>query len=200
MNNIARVIAKLTAPLARRVRLAARRAVVRLVYDDPKMQELQLSIFSGEVRDHVERWEDYGLTSYPLSGAEALVLALGGSSEHSAVVKVADRRYRPAGLVEGEVVLYDDQGQQLHFKRDRLLHLLGVDTLALDVAVAATLTAPEINLGGDAASVRALIDERFKILFDAHTHSGVTAGPGVTGAPALPLELAACATTVTKAL
>ncbi|MGE4406036.1 phage baseplate assembly protein V [Pseudomonas sp.] len=131
---LARTIAKITAPLARRVRLMARRAVVKLVYDDVKMQELQLAIFSGEVRDRVERWEDYGLTSHPIPGAEALVLALGGSTDHSAVVKVGDRRYRLVNLAEGEVALYDDQGQVIHLKRDKHIHVYGAKTLTADVA------------------------------------------------------------------
>ena len=67
---LARAIKKLTAPLARKVQLLARRGIVKLIYDNPKMQELQLSIFDGEIRDRVERWQDYGFTSRPHPGAE----------------------------------------------------------------------------------------------------------------------------------
>ncbi len=143
---VARLIHKLTAPLARRVRLLARRAVVRLVYDDAKMQELQLAIFSGEVRDGVERWEDYGFTSHPPPGAEAIVLALGGNTDHGAVIKVADRRYRLTALAAGEVALYDDQGQVIHFKRDKTIHIYGCDPLTADIGVAATITCPLVTL------------------------------------------------------
>lgn len=142
---VARAVAKLTAPLARRVRLLARRAVVKLVYDDPKMQELQLALFAGEIRDHVERWEDYGICSHPFPGAEALVLALGGSTDHSAVVKVGDRRYRLTALAEGEVALYDDQGQVVHLKRGKQIHVYGCDQLTADVAVETTITCPLIK-------------------------------------------------------
>jgi len=143
---VARTINRLLAPIARRVRLMARRAVVRLVYDDPKMQELQLAIFAGEIRDKVERWQDYGITSHPHPGAEALVLALGGNTDHGAVIRVDDRRYRLVGLAQGEVALYDDQGQVLHLMRDNTLHVYGTDHLVADVGADAVITCPEVTV------------------------------------------------------
>ncbi len=143
---VARTVSRLVAPLSRRVRLMARRAVVKLVYDDPKMQELQLAIFSGEVRDRVERWEDYGFSSHPIPGAEALVLALGGNTDHGAVVKVGDRRYRIRGLAQGEVAFYDDQGQVVHLKRDKTIHVYGCDRLAADVAVETEVVCPLVTV------------------------------------------------------
>ncbi len=146
---IARTVEKLIAPVVRRGRLLARRAVVKLVYDDPKMQELQLAIFAGEVRDHVERWEDYGFTSHPFPDAEALVLALGGNTDHCAVVKVADRRFRFRAIAEGEVVIYDDQGQAIHLKRDKTLHVYGVDHLMADIAVDTIVNCPDVTVNAE---------------------------------------------------
>ncbi len=141
-----RTVNRLLAPIARRVRLMARRAVVRLVYDDPKMQELQLSIFSGEVRDKVERFQDYGFTSHPIKGAEAVVLALGGNTDHGAVIRVDDRRYRITGLAEGEVALYDDQGQMVVLKRDKTIHITGTDHLIADIGTDAVVTCPQVTV------------------------------------------------------
>ncbi|WP_419657670.1 putative phage baseplate assembly protein V [Desulfosarcina variabilis str. Montpellier] len=143
---VARAINRLLAPIARRVRLMARRAVVRLVYDDPRMQELQLAIFAGEVRDKVERWQDYGMTSHPHPGAEALVLALGGNTDHGATVRVDDRRYRLVGLSQGEVAIYDDQGQVVHLMRDNTIHVYGTDHLVADVGADAVITCPEVTV------------------------------------------------------
>lgn len=149
---VARLVTRLTAPLARRVRLLARRAVVRLVYDDPKLQELQLAIFSGEIRDRVERWQDYGYSSHPLPGAEAIVLALGGNTDHCAVIKVDDRRYRLTGLAEGEVAMYDDLGKAIHFKRDGSIHIYGAGQLLVEAATKVTLTTPLLEVSGNITS------------------------------------------------
>lgn len=210
---VTRIVAKLIAPIARRVRLIARRAVVKLVYDDPKMQELQLAIFSGEVRDRVERFEDYGFTSHPFPDAEALVLALGGSSDHSVAVKVADRRFRLRSIAPGEVAVYDDQGQVLHFKRDKTVHVYGVDHLIADIIIDAALTCPEatinaatkcqinspqVNLSGDRLGLRRLIDDRLIAIFNGHTHPGDSGG--TTGAPNQTLSTANTCTDITRAL
>lgn len=171
---VARSFAKLMAPLARRVRLMVRRAVVKLVYDDVKMQELQLAIFSGEVRDHVERWQDYGLTSSPLPGAEALVAAIGGNTDHCAVVKVDDRRYRLKNLANGEVALYDDQGQVIHLKRDKTIHIYGCDTLIADVATATTVTCPLVTV---VAETKVVFDTpRVECTGDFHADGEVSDG------------------------
>jgi hypothetical protein len=53
----------------------------------------------------------------------------------------------------------------------------------------------------NAAALKKLIDERFATLYDAHTHSGVVAGGGVTGVPAVLMTpiLANYSTAKTKA-
>ena len=203
---LSRIIQKLTAPLARRVKLMARRAVVQLVYDDPKMQELQLAIFAGEVHDQVERFEDYGLTSHPHPGAEALVLALGGDTGHSVVVKVGDRRYRVTGLAAGEVCLYDDQGQKIHLKRGKAIEISGCDTLDASVATKATIDCPDtettgnLSVGGDltvsgTASVTGALSSATSVAdvtgtmqamrdsYNGHTHPGDSGG--TTGTPSV---------------
>lgn len=113
-------IRELIGPIARRVRSLVARGVVELVNDAAKMQALQLSIREGEVVDDAERFQSYGLTSHPHPGAEVIVLSVGGLADHPVVIAVDDRRYRLAGLAKGEVALYDDLGQKVHLKRDRI--------------------------------------------------------------------------------
>lgn len=94
------------------------RAVVKNVDDGTKMQLVQLGILAGELRDKVEHFQPYGLTSVPFTGAEAVVVFPSGSREHGLAVVIDDRRYRLTALDEGEVALYDDQGQKVHLTRD----------------------------------------------------------------------------------
>lgn len=97
------------------------RAVVKLVNAARKLQALQVSVHAGEVRDDVEQFEPYGMTAHPFSGAEALVIPVGGSADHTVAIVVADRRYRVKGLAEGEVCIYDDQGQRVHLTRSGIV-------------------------------------------------------------------------------
>ncbi len=106
------------------------RAVVNLVPDDGearRMRTIQVTVFEGDVRDDVEHFEPYGITSRVQDapadgrGAEAIVIDLGGNSDHPVAIVVADRRYRVTGLAKGEVCIHDDQGQRITLKRDRIL-------------------------------------------------------------------------------
>lgn len=108
---------RILGPILRRLRLMVSRAVVRLVDDDSKTQTLQLEILKGELYDRIERLQNYGITSVPLPGAEAIVLAAGGDRAHGITVVVGDKRYRLTGLEAGEVAIHDDKGQKVHLTR-----------------------------------------------------------------------------------
>ena len=105
------------APLARGLRNMIARGVVRLVDDAFKMQVLQIDVTAGETLDGVEHWHPYGFTTHPQTGAEALLVCLGGTRAKPVVVACADRRYRLTGLAAGEVAIHDDLGRSLIFRR-----------------------------------------------------------------------------------
>lgn len=202
-----RVVQKLTAPLARRVRLMVGRAVIRMVNDGLKEQALQIGLLDGETRDQVERYQHYGFTSHPHPGGEAITVAIGGSRDHLVVVADGDRRYRFKSMAQGEVALYTDEEDYIHLKRNREIEVVGGETVTVQTKVAtvtattsATVTSPEINLGGVRGNMRKLIDERIKAVFDAHVHTGVQAGGGSSGPPSVALNLANVATDITRAI
>jgi phage baseplate assembly protein V len=105
----------------------ANRASVIMADSNKKMQILQVVIHAGDVRDGVEHFEPYGFTSCPQDaptdgrGAEAIVLDIGGCSDHPVAIVVGDRRFRIAGLEKGEVCIHDDQGQRIFLKRDGIV-------------------------------------------------------------------------------
>lgn len=165
--------------------------------------------YSGETITDREYFQHYGFTSRPLAGAECIVIREGN---HFVAIASDDRRYRIA-IEDGEVVIYTDEGDRIHFKRNKEIFVQSGNKLTVEVAndvvvntkrLTATateqavitspdirmeastkcqITSAEINLGGDRATLRRLIDERFKALFDSHTHPGIVAGPSSTGAP-----------------
>lgn len=104
-----------------KVRQMVSRGVVLLVNDAAKMQEIQLKIMADDTMDGVERFQNYGFTSKPHTGSEAIALTVNGDKSHTVVIAVDDRRYRLKGLDDGEVALYDDQGQKIVLKRDQIL-------------------------------------------------------------------------------
>lgn len=132
-----RAVEKLVAPLSRRVRLMVSRGILRLVDDATKLQLVQVALLADEVRGNVERFQEYGFTSHPHSGAEAMVVSVGGSRDHCVVIAIDDRRYRLANLAAGEVALYDDLGQSVVLKRT------GVEVTS---PTRITATAPQVDI------------------------------------------------------
>lgn len=162
---IARVVQRLTAPLARRVRLMVARGVIELVDDSLKLQAVQLTTHADDVDDGIERFQQYGFTSHPEPGAEAVVLAVGGSCGHRVVTNVDDRRYRPKDLEEGEVALYNRDGILVCLDKDGILNLAA-------------------KAASDALALASKVDARVDALqqaHDSHIHqTTATIGPSPT--------------------
>lgn len=152
-------------PLRRRVSGMIGRAVISYVNDATKAQSLQLQLFADETQDGVERFQDYGFTSVPLPGAEAAVMFVGGTRSHGIVVACEDRRYRLKALQGGEVAIYDDLGQFVLLKRDRISisSPTKIEVLAPEIDLTATqkviVDAPAIALGGDGGQAVARVGD-----------------------------------------
>lgn len=157
MSSLRHTILRLLEPLRNRVAGMVARAVVTLVDDKKRMQELQLQLL-GETIAGAERVQNYGLTSKPFpptgeQAAEAVVLFVGGGRDHPLVVAVDDRRHRPTDLADGEVALYDDRGVRVHIQRAQLL-ITDPTRLRLEVGNSSiqidsekiTITTPELSI------------------------------------------------------
>ena len=101
-----RDVQKLMAPLWRRVRLIADRAIVTAVTDSFNRQGLQLKVLADEATDDVERFQNYGHTSVPPAGSEAIVLGIGGARAGLVAIAVEDKSVRPKDLEAGDNCLY----------------------------------------------------------------------------------------------
>lgn len=103
------------------------RTTVTAADDTKVIQEKSLNGYAGESHDSIEHFSNYGFTHVvqPPTGegdqaqtAEAAVMYMGSNRSHGISVANGDRRYRLYKLANGEVAMHDDQGQQVHFRRD----------------------------------------------------------------------------------
>lgn len=97
---------------------------------------------AGERFDDREVFQHYGYTSRPLSGAEGIIDKDGN---HIILIASDDRRYR-IPIEDGEVALYDNQGQVIRLKAGKEVHIYGCDKLTAAVAVEAKITCPLVRL------------------------------------------------------
>lgn len=146
-----RIVSKMMAPLARRVRLMISRCVVLGVNDALKLQGLQISLLADEVRDGAERMQQYGFTSHPHPGAEAVAVFPAGNRDHPLVIATDDRRYRPRDLQPGESALYTDedvpaQDHRVVLRRGKIIELrAGASTIVMGPG-GITITTPSFDL------------------------------------------------------
>lgn len=108
------------------------RAVLALVDDARKLQSAQVDMLDGESRADVERFQQYGFTSVPEPGAEAVMIAIGGSRSHMVAIAVDDRRYRKRNLKEGEVCLYTKFGDYVLLKDDGTIEVKASNKVLVD--------------------------------------------------------------------
>jgi phage baseplate assembly protein V len=156
------------------------RCSLALVNAASKMQTLQVRLLAGEVKDGIEHFEPYGYTANPHPGAEGVAAFFGGDRSHGVVLCIADRRFRLKGLKPGEVALYTDEGDCLHFKRGRELEIQTM-TLRVTAGTAVEFDTPVIRTTGriesDGDQIAAGVSQI------SHPHSDVQPGDGQTGAP-----------------
>lgn len=185
---------KLIAPLRRRVRLMVGRAVLSAASDSGGVQMVQLKLLADEVRDGVERMQNYGFTSVPLAGAEGVMVCVSGDRDHGIVVVMDDRRYRLKSLQPGEVAMYTDEGDTIVMKRGRQIGVSAgtkITATAPVVEIAAstkvTLTTPlvemsqDLSVGGSVSVAGDVVAGGISLV--THLHSGVVSGGGNSGGP-----------------
>jgi phage gp45-like len=95
---------------------------------------------ADEAKDGVERVQEYGFTSVPLSGSDAVLVFVGGNRDHGVIVATDSREHRPGGMEAGDVAIYDHRSN---------LITLTVDGIRIATDQKMTVTAPEIEITGD---------------------------------------------------
>jgi Bacteriophage Mu Gp45 spike protein len=109
--------------MATRIYNMLSRAILTKKIDDKKLlQEHDIELFAGESRKGVERFQFPFLTSVPhvendLGNLEEIIACIGGVRTHMVIIAADDRRYRITGLEQGELMIHDEQGQQVHITR-----------------------------------------------------------------------------------
>lgn len=198
--NLTEQLTRFLSPLTSRVRGMIVRGVIKMVNDKAKIQRIQASLLAGELKDGLEHYQEYGFSTNPPAGIEALVVFCGGSRNNGVVVATGDRMFRIKELQPGEVAIYTDEGDTIKLGRKRKIQ---VTTLHLEVnaaedvtyntkkfAVNATekaefttpllSTSADFNAGGDVKDSKSTM-QAMRDIYNPHIHDGDSGGK--TSAP-----------------
>lgn len=108
---------KFIQPLKRKIFLLVGRAILTAVNNAEGYMKIQVTSLKDETITDIERAQEYGFETYPKKDAEAFVIFLNGNRDHGIAFCVSDRTYR-IKVEEGEVLMYDWQGQKVYMRKD----------------------------------------------------------------------------------
>lgn len=117
--------------LARRLRMLVDRTVGKRISYEGKVRVVQVAPREGVAFDGLEHVEAYGFTSHALPGMEAITLNPGGNSGRAIVIFFNDRQYKLV-LEEGEVAVYQRNGDFVHLKNGGEIHVKAASKVVLE--------------------------------------------------------------------
>jgi len=210
LSQVTREIKNMIDPLRRRIAMTIGRGVLSSPVDDStKFQTVQADFLADETLSDMERFQNYGFTGVPHNGSEAVAVFPSGLRDHGIIIAVDDRTFRLKGLEAGEVAVYTDEGDKIHFKRGNIIDIIAAETVNItcknvnitteeDIKIIASskvvVDAPAIELS-EGATEAVIKGTTFQGLFNAHTHNGNMGAP--TGPPLAPLTGSELSTIVT---
>lgn len=154
---------------------------IEVTNDDGVIQKLQYRT-PLEVRSSTPRMAEFGFSSLPPVGSDAVVVFPGGDRSNPIIIATNHKSYRHTGLQEGESVLYDQWGQYIKLTESGIEIEANGKPVKVSNATTVTIVASEKivadtprfectgdiidNSGSNAATLKNLRDAH-----DAHTHA-----------------------------
>lgn len=122
MDSFLNAMNRILAPIKREMKTMIVRGIVKIIQEDTKIQVYQVESFEDDLRDDVEKFQEFGFKSYAPVNSEVIMINVGGSNEHSVVISSEHREtlQKLEKLDEGDSMFYNKEGKYLHLKKKNL--------------------------------------------------------------------------------
>ena len=100
---------------------AAFRGKITLVVSSEPVQRVQLSGLADETLQDLEHLQEFGFTSNPPEGTEAVVIPLGGNTSHGVIVATQHGSFRVKNLKPGETAIFSSEGAKIVIKQGKII-------------------------------------------------------------------------------
>jgi len=140
---------KVLEPIKVMIRMIFNRAILDTINNSTDIQLLKVSIMEGEVKDQIERLEDYGFTSVPKSGSEVLLGFIGGNKNQGIAIRVGDSRVRLKSLDAGEVAMYHESGTYIKLNKTGGIEISSSENVTIKNSGTIMLGSDTLNPGGN---------------------------------------------------
>ena len=135
---------------------------------------LNMDSREGETFQRVALQMPFGMSANPTAGSDVIVLTVGGMRDHKVGLFADNTANRIHGLKPGEFGLSDAAGNRVVFREDKIEITGKTKDLIVKVLDGKKihLEAAHVELQADGETLRRLVTEQFKALFNEHKHSG----------------------------
>jgi phage gp45-like len=140
--------------------------------DAGNVQLLQVKLGADEIRDNTPRLAEFGFTSMPPAGSDAVVVFIGGDRSNGAIIATGHQASRLKGLKPGEAAIFDDQGQSVFLTRTGIV----INCAGLPMTINGNVT-----VNGTVSATTDVIAAGTSL--HTHHHGGVASGGSNTGGP-----------------
>lgn len=175
-------ISGLISRLARLVNSITGRGRVTTTNDSGNVQLVQIQTNSLETIDGLPRLAEFGFTSVPPNGSDAVLVFLGGGRTNGAVIATGHQASRPKGLAAGEVKIYSQDGKFVHLTasggviveaKNQPVTVNDATTVTINAATKVRMVTPRFECTGDIVdncdtTGRSMAADR--VIYDGHTH------------------------------
>lgn len=165
--------------LSRRILLTIGRGRIQSVDDSGTAQIAQVVLGPLETQSKLKRLAEFGFTSRPPKGSDAIVLFVGGDRGNGVIIATGNQQYRLKNLGDGEVALYNSTGRYVKLGGSEIVVEAGGGQVTINNATKLLVHGDIEATGNVKDATRTMAADRAK--YNAHKHSGVTTGAGVTG-------------------
>jgi len=124
--------------------------------DSGVVQMLQVQLGADEVRDNTPRLAEFGFTSMPPPGSDAVLVFLRGDRSSGVVIATGNQTFRLKNLAPGEVALYDAFGKYVKLSQTGIVveaagqsvTVNDASTVVVNATTSVTLNTPTTHLTG----------------------------------------------------
>ncbi len=145
-NAFYRYVDKAVSRIKRRIISMVTRAIVVDVIEDLQRQAIQIAGESNESGDNIERFQQYGFSSVPPNGSEAILAALNGNLGKRIAIAVEKKELRPQGD-SLDVFIYHAEGHSIQLTKDGKC-IISVTDAILEATSSFTIISPETLIQG----------------------------------------------------
>lgn len=187
------------ARLWHRLRAMIGRGRITLLDDSGAVQTAQLTLSAQELVDPIRRVAEYGFTSNPPIGTDAVVIFIGGDRSKGAIIATNHQASRLKNLQPGDAAIYDNRGRWVWLKSTGIeieangspVDIKNATTLTAKASTKVRLETPLVEITGNvtvAGTTGLTVSGSGDVVAGGkslrnHVHPGVTAGGANTGAP-----------------